>query len=321
MKIQKLHIKNFKSLVDFEIVEPNPFTVFVGANAVGKSNIFEALEFFLWPDNSSNRLRVFGWAENIHNKQLDKKEGFFKIKANTFSADLEGKYYYSNQFPEEGFLGLKENYKEFDRFIKQFARYFIGKFDYQKVNYSDSSKLNFSCSNLEKVLKRLLREETKRGEIVEYLRLLIPEFENIEIHSDNIGSTDTLLMYEKGSDKPFGRNLISDGTYNILCLLTAVFQSDEPQFLCIEEPENGLTPYVIEAFVELFRAKCEEKGHYIWLNTHSQTLVRQLKEEELILVSKQNGATQIKKLKKGDFYGLRADEAWLTNALGAGLPW
>ena len=100
-----------------------------------------------------------------------------------------------------------------------------------------------------------------------------------------------------------------------------MFQSDEPQFLCIEEPENGLNPYVIETLIELFRSVCEDKGHYIWLNTHSQTLVRQLKEEELILVNKEDGATQVKQFKAGDFYGLRADEAWLNNALGVGLPW
>ena len=46
MKLQKVHIKNFKSIVDLEIVEPNPFTVFVGPNGSGKSNIFEALEFW-----------------------------------------------------------------------------------------------------------------------------------------------------------------------------------------------------------------------------------------------------------------------------------
>ncbi len=45
MKIKKLHIKNFKSIADLEIIEPNPFTVFVGPNGSGKSNIFEALEF------------------------------------------------------------------------------------------------------------------------------------------------------------------------------------------------------------------------------------------------------------------------------------
>lgn len=54
-----------------------------------------------------------------------------------------------------------------------------------------------------------------------------------------------MLIYEKGTNKSFNKNLISDGTFNILAILTAVYQKDEPQFLCIEEPENGLNPKVI----------------------------------------------------------------------------
>ena len=45
MRIKKIQIKNFKSLVDFELENLKPFCAFVGPNASGKSNIFEALEF------------------------------------------------------------------------------------------------------------------------------------------------------------------------------------------------------------------------------------------------------------------------------------
>ncbi|MEO6687042.1 MAG: AAA family ATPase, partial [Dyadobacter sp.] len=90
---------------------------------------------------------------------------------------------------------------------------------------------------------------------------------------------------------------------------------------CIEEPENGLTPDVIKELVILFRNACEEKGHYIWLNTHSQTLVSQLTSDEIITVDKVKGKTKIKQFKGKDFHGLRMDEAWLTNSLGSGLPW
>src|SRR5215210_1814799 len=45
MRIKKIHIRNFKSLVDFELEDLKPFCAFVGPNASGKSNIFEALEF------------------------------------------------------------------------------------------------------------------------------------------------------------------------------------------------------------------------------------------------------------------------------------
>src|SRR5215210_604384 len=45
MRIKKIHIKNFKSFVDFDLEDLKPFCAFVGPNASGKSNIFEALEF------------------------------------------------------------------------------------------------------------------------------------------------------------------------------------------------------------------------------------------------------------------------------------
>ena len=73
--------------------------------------------------------------------------------------------------------------------------------------------------------------------------------------------------------------------------------------------------------VNLFRQKCEEEGHYIWINTHSQTIVNQLTTKELILVNKVDGATQIKQLQSFDTSGLPMDEAWLTNTLGGGVPW
>jgi AAA15 family ATPase/GTPase len=54
VKIEKIEIDNFKSLNNFKIENPNPFSVFVGANGVGKSNIFEALEFLSYLSKSGN---------------------------------------------------------------------------------------------------------------------------------------------------------------------------------------------------------------------------------------------------------------------------
>lgn len=355
MKIKKLKVKNYKSLVDIEIYDPNPFTVLIGANGVGKSSIFEALEFAksnIISDRTERLSRIgleeldklytieaerelvtliekdFGGREEFLNFLLDEKKlAYSCIYEGGTSSTLDLDY---DSNPVSFFANLPFNSETRDlsiykQFYTNYTRLFIGRENLDRLPEFKSryknDRLQTSAGNLEKVLKRLLKDSKIRDEIVEYLQLLVPEFENVAIHSDNIGGTETLLVYEKNSSKPFGKNLISDGTYNILCLLTAIFQSDEPQFLCIEEPENGLTPYAIEVLVDLIRDKCKEKGHYIWLNTHSQTLVRKLKEEELILVSKVDGATQVRQLKSGEFFGLKADEAWLTNALGAGLPW
>lgn len=351
MRLQRLHIKNFKSIVDLEIVEPNPFTVFVGPNGSGKSNIFEALELVHMIGNISEYE-----IENI----LGGKESYLNVNSSNdkvnLSFEYEGKNY-TYIFPEVQITTTisplftpnpsltptpvsvdakipEQSLPKFEvpnTYSPSFAKWIVLNFknlrssvpnvSNKKANYKSAEKLDSLASNLEKVLKRILQEKNKREEILELLELLIPELENIQIYSDTVSGQDTLLIKEKYTSKHFGKSLISDGTYNILCLLTALYQSDEPQFLCIEEPENGLNPYAIELIVELMRNKCQEKGHYIWLNTHSPNLVRHLRADELIVVDKKQGATQIKQFKGKDYFGLRMDEAWLTNALGGGLPW
>ncbi|MEA5457555.1 AAA family ATPase [Arcicella sp. LKC2W] len=337
MKIKKLHIKNFKSIADLEIIEPNPFTVFVGPNGSGKSNIFEALEFFCSSLDVSIKLKLFGGEEELKSFRNNdiQYQYFYSIETDTFVTNTTGQYFSKKDLEENPHsfrvLSLSNvttsektelEEKLIEIFNEGFSRVFVSNQKIEKLPFSDSSKLNLSTSNLEKVLKRILKDSLLREEISDWLSLFIPGFERVEVISSELSGTDTLVIYEKGTDRPFTKNLLSDGTYNILALLTAVFQSDEPQFLCIEEPENGLNPKVIKELVGLFRYACEEKGHYIWLNTHSQSLVSQLEPHEIILVNKKEGETKVKQLKKDlNLYGLPMDEAWLSNALGGGLPW
>jgi predicted ATPase len=328
VKIKSLKIDNFKTLLNFELIEPNPFSVFVGANGVGKSNIFEALEYlnFNCFSNSVNADELFGGTKNFlnFNKQFESlnitirdfyNDQIVFDKNPENSAGLEMKGFLNFRFgPTVG--SFLEN-----MLIENFSRIFITTKEANKLNLSNSDKkLNFNCDNLENVLRRVLENPIKALEIKEWLNLLRPGFSDIKIEKD-ISEKSFIQFYEEGYEKPFGKNLISDGTYNILYLLTAIYQTDEPQFLCIEEPENGLNPYVIKELVTFFREQCKEKGHYIWINTHSQTLVNQLKTEEIIIINKENGITVPKQIKDKNMHGLPMDEAWLTNVLGGGVPW
>jgi predicted ATPase len=350
-----------------EIIDPSPFSVFIGANGAGKSNVFEALAFVVTAVqlNLQQAQRLYGGAKDFLNRSMLKQERFIfsfavdfgkRVSANevspsflNFSVAEEEVFPSLNYLVREGdntwlkqdmILGsltslnrnttadsrhLKQNlhelHPEYFQFYDNFSHIFIGKSNKVKLNTDSDDRLKIDGSNLEKVLRRLLANDTIKEEILEWMGLFIPEFENIRIHSDNISGNDTLLIYMKGSEQPFDKSLISDGTFNILCLLVAVYQSDKPQFLCIEEPETGLNPYVIRQLVSFLRDQCKEKGHHIWLNTHSQTLVSQLAANEVILVDKKEGATQVKQFKEEELHGLSMDEAWLTNALGGGLPW
>ncbi|GAB2592686.1 AAA family ATPase [Spirosoma areae] len=325
MKIKRLVIENFKSIERIELIEPNPFTVFVGPNGSGKSNIFEALEFF----NLSARTNrgtvesLFG-REYFTNRKSDSNTVQIEIELEKSSKVRLVQRPNTNNQQEYTIIGTKwreDDPNETQQLVANFSRLFVGREDKQKLNYVDDYQLTLSTSNLEKVLKRVLSDETLKSEIFEWLELFVPEFKAVDVVANSFDGRDTLLWYEQYSDKPFTKDLISDGTYNILALLTAVYQSDEPQFLCIEEPENGLNPKVIKEFVNLCRYACEEFGHYIWLNTHSQTLVSQLTPDEIILVDKKEGATQTKQIKGMNLHGLPMDEAWLSNALRGGLPW
>lgn len=217
---------------------------------------------------------------------------------------------------------LKERVKDPEYLqLTNFTRLFSRNTDLVKRVTQDDSKISIDASNLEKILKRILKDRRVNDELTEILELLIPGFVGFQVITEKYSGMDTLLVYDKVLREPLTKRLISDGTFNILAILAAIYQSDTPQFLCIEEPENGLNPKVVKELVNIIRTQCEEKGHYIWLNTHSQTLVSELQPKEIILVDKVNAMTQTKQIAGMDLHGLKMDEALLTNSLGGGIPW
>ncbi|MVM32584.1 AAA family ATPase [Spirosoma sp. HMF4905] len=334
MKIKRLVIENFKSIERIELIEPNPFTVFVGPNGSGKSNIFEALEFAeIYDQIPSIAVSLFGGIEALQKRnglgevfqlhidfQTSKENTLpYEVVFNfdTYKQEKESKINDSSEDQIEVWIPSSQwENSEFQQFHERYSRLFIKNDRLVKLPLDDNKRLSLSAKNLEKVLKRLLSDNALKIELFEWLELFVPSFKNVEVDYRN-----ELHWFEEFMPSYFTKDLISDGTYNILAILTAIYQSDEPQFLCIEEPENGLNPKVVKELVNLCRYACEEFGHYIWLNTHSQTLVAQLTPDEIILVDKNEGATQTKQIKGMNLHDLPMDEAWLSNALGGGLPW
>jgi predicted ATPase len=364
MNLEKIIIKGYKSIEEIVLKQPGRFTVFVGPNASGKSNIFEALEFLALCDimNPNEAIKLFGTPDDIFNQLYETKKIDVEV---SLSSDTKIPFTHPYTAPYIDLVlsiidkppvfvsyiirdtvlvpgePVRENkdYKTFTNFTRLFVKdksfptktieakssndlapfYWVDKKPY--IYRIDDSKLSTDASNLEKVLKRILIDENKKQEIFETLHLLIPGFESIEIKSGEAGEPDKLLLKEKNLKKPISKKLISDGTYNILAIIAAIYQSDSPQFLCIEEPENGINPFVVKELANIIRDICEEKGHYIWLNTHSQSLVSVLTTEEIILVEKKEGLTKIKQIQGMNLHGLRMDDALYTNSIGGGNPW
>lgn len=319
MLINKINIKNFKSIADISIINPNPFSVFFGTNAAGKSNIFEALELASFsirrPDDA---LSFFSDIKDLFTVQKWDEET--KIEFEIDSSIPKALSIIITKEDQKVVTKTRED--EIKKlFGEKFSRIFLNNKSINKEIFKDDKKLLADGSNSDKVLGRLLKDSTVREDIVDWLQFIIPEFENLEVKQNELTGEDYIVVWEKYSSVPFTGNLISDGTKNSISLITSIYQSNEPQFLLIEEPENGLNPKVIKEFVQTCREFVKEKGHTIWLVTHSQSLVSELKPEEAILVFKENGFSKIKQFHDFNLYDLKMDDAWLSNVLGGGIPW
>lgn len=161
MRIDKLHIENFKNLQSFEIDldEQEMKTVLLGQNATGKSNFFEALILiFKYLDLSTDKKRVYPpfnyqieyriGRENNRSINIDYKNRQYNIKVNgekinsfkTFFSE-EGKALYQPKYVFTYYSGLSNKLKElfwdhqknfYDRIIKP---------DFKEENLSSLRKL------------------------------------------------------------------------------------------------------------------------------------------------------------------------------------
>ncbi|GHV42812.1 ATPase [Bacteroidia bacterium] len=92
MKIEKLKIKNFKALQDVEVQDLPNFCVFLGANGVGKTTLFDVFGFL------SDCLKT-----NVKNA-LNKRGGFYEV----YSRDSDGDIAFEIKFRNESIDGKKQ---------------------------------------------------------------------------------------------------------------------------------------------------------------------------------------------------------------------
>ncbi len=190
----------------------------------------------------------------------------------------------------------------------------------------DPSLLDRKGRNLARVLNRMERNEDLRETILDLMQMIVPGIEGIQTAKQEIDSSTAILFKEAGTARRFPAHMVSDGTVYALSLLVAVLDAKEDDgIILIEEPERGLHPKAIQALIDLIRDKATP-NRPIWLTTHSESVVRRLRLEELVLVDKQDGRTVMKSCDSGNITldslaPLGLDEAWLSNLLNGGVPW
>lgn len=186
------------------------------------------------------------------------------------------------------------------------------------VSDHDPYEINEHASNIAAVMSRIQKENPNLTEdILELITLIVPNLQKIDAAPQKIDNKTGLLFKETGTKQRFPSHLISDGTIYALAQIIMILDRHPDSWLLIEEPERGIHPQAIQELTSLMREESSET--LIWINTHSESVIRTTKPEELLLVDKNNGKTQITKAYKVE--NIPLSDAWLSNMFKGGLPW
>ena len=90
----------------------------------------------------------------------------------------------------------------------------------------------------------------------------------------------------------------SDGVMLVLAYLTILYLPEPPNFLLIEEPENGIHPKRLEAVFSILRTLTEEQGRtQVIMTTHSPYVLDLFQPEEVTLCRMNSaGEVEVKSL-------------------------
>lgn len=188
---------------------------------------------------------------------------------------------------------------------------------------SDSSMLDIHGCNIATMLAVLERNPDFREQVLEWVELLVPGMEKVFTQKQALDGATVITFKEEGTENHFPARLISDGTIYALCIITAILsRSDSLGFTFIEEPERGIHPKAISELVSLMRDYASTE-HPVFVTTHSESVVRSSAAEELWLMNKIEGKTQLQNAQASgaDLEGINLDKAWLMNFFNGGLPW
>ena len=195
-----------------------------------------------------------------------------------------------DQYPEVTYLG---------RFFGSFRLYRNWDFGPDSVMrdlYGAGQKNDFleeDASNLGLMLNKLRADPGSKPELLRHLKMFHEGAEDILTPIQG-GLVDLRIEEENGISIPASR--LSDGTLRWLSLLTILLNPNPPPLVCIEEPELGLHPDMIQPLAKLLLSASERMQ--LIVNTHSDDLVDELSGDPsaVIVCEKNSGSSTLTRL-------------------------
>jgi len=174
--------------------------------------------------------------------------------------------------------------------------------------------LNMRGDNIGNVVQFMERDNRERFQLVlRHIAERIPGIEKIEtrVTEDN----RVLLRFnDRGFTDPFFAQQMSNGTLKLFTYMLLLEDPEPPPLICIEEPENGLYPKLLEVLAQEFRdhATGADNAPQIIVTTHQPYFVDALSPEEVWILEK--GADGFSTIRRA------SDIELVRNMVAEGLP-
>jgi predicted ATPase len=318
--ISSVSIQNFKSIRD-QTIELDRLTVFVGANASGKTSVLEAIDLAVHadPDNA-------GWAY-LQNKEC----GWIYTRGGSgelaITCETEGGAFTVNVPPPERFLlppeplgqprwkfsltAAEGNSIEEARgaarplmFLKLNAEQLA------KPSYSeaDTPQLASDGGGIASVLAYMaLSDPDAFDELVDHVKELIPQVKRIRFRKESVNRSEIesimiggdsgerrtnrtfqgeAILFDFKNASDVSAHTVSEGTLMILGLLTVLLGPNRPKILLLDDIEHGLHPLAQRTLLVSLRKVMDRfPDLQILATAHSPYLLDHLHPNEIRLMT------------------------------------
>lgn len=353
--IDNISINGFKSLKEINRFELGNLNIIIGANGSGKSNFIQI--FHMLSAMAQNGFSKFilerGGADNfLFNGPKATSEMEMEIDFQTGA--IEKHSYRAVFFPtaDEKFLlseSVKHGQSEWtscgavseesriaeirdkDCIHDLISNIVVYHFHDTSANapmrrseiVEDNKRLRGNASNIAPFLLGLRENNQKEyEEIRSAVRLVMPFFDDFILDIVKMGEAEKVRLSwkQKGSDFPMQPYHFSDGSIRFICLATALLQPVLPSIIVIDEPELGLHPAAVSILTELIQAVSHKVQ--VIIATQSPMLIDNFSINDIIVMSRDNGASTMKRLDSDDFSLWLEDysvgELWAKNVIEGG---
>jgi len=295
--IEAVRFRNYRALRKVDI-RLGPLTVLVGPNGCGKSSVLEGLA---QKGEISRKDRAVNTKKSAVLVQLAGSEGAWTYRKWTAEAQVDTTW--------SGHVDVHS---------WELAQLRV------PSRASSSTKLSRTGDNCAQVLASM--PTRRRAQLSEVFCALVPTFSDVGAVPARKPGELRLAFYDRWSDTELTPEQVSDGSLLALALVTLAHQPERPDLVCIEEPENGLHPYLVRKILEIIVGLTQgDDPLQIVLTTHSPLVLDCVPAESVRFMRRdRDGHVRVQAAPTGtddwstylDTFDDRLGDAWLTGGLG-----